>query len=372
MGRLQNRVGVINGTSDIVSEYERPKEKRVKDSPEAIKGQNAVKRYSGDLSLEEKHSDDLDDILGKGNISSKRSARDYEKDGSGRNRENVKVKAAEKSSGTAFSGGEYGSLFSDKDPKNDDVDEPSELRKNGIKENHTVAYGTDHPDFNAATIENELSEIQRLHRTDKLKSILSRTAILFMVAGCVYAVFLVFGVIMTDYGYNSNGEVEAQVLTVADIRARNDYDVIKVQYEKLRVIYEDILQLDAQLAEAVDGYAIIGGDYAGLMDKTEDLGIKTDALTVESKYQPTKELMYSWIKEYAWSYLVAISQALTNNDSEAADSAVVYKNYMYTVFANLTDNVITLGTGVKGVDLDDIRMWDPDTYKQDYLNGKTS
>ena len=43
---------------------------------------------------------------------------------------------------------------------------------------------------------------------------------------------------------------------------------------------------------------------------------------------------------------------------------------MYTVFANITDNVITLGTGVKGADLEDIRSWDPDTYMQDYLNGK--
>lgn len=371
MGRLQNRVGAINGTADIVSEYDCPEEKYVQDIPGGIKGWNAAKRCSSDLSSENMHSDDLDDILGKDNISSKRSARDSEKNGSGRIMEEFKGKAAEKSSGTAFFGGEYDSLFSDND-KNADGDEPSELRKNGIKENQTIAYGTDHPDFDTTSIENELSEIQRLHRTDKLKSIMSKAAIFFMVAGCIYAVFLIFGVIMTDYGYNSNGEVEAQVLTVADIRARNDYDVIKVQYEKLRVIYEDILQLDAQLAEAVDGYAVIGGEYAGLMDKTEDLGIKTDALTVESKYQPTKELMYNWIKDYAWSYLVAISQALTNNDSEAADSAVVYKNYMYTVFANLTDNVITLGTGVKGVDLDDIRMWDPDTYKQDYLNGRIS
>ena len=219
-------------------------------------------------------------------------------------------------------------------------------------------------------IDSDLKEIQKLRIQEKRRNVLSRFAMIIMAAGCVYAIFLIFGVFMTDYQYDNTGEVKAQVLTVDDIKARNNYNVLKVQYEKLRVVYEDILQLDAQLGEAVDGYAILGGEYAGLMDETEDLGIKTDALTVESKYQPTKDLMYSWIREYAWNYLVAISSALTNNDTEAADSAIVYKNYMYSVFANVTDNVISLGEGLKGVDLDNIRSWDPDVYKQDYLNGK--
>ena len=373
MGRLQNRLDAMQSAEDEVAKDNEPRETDPQNFYAINTGSNDCVSSGNDLYDEYgQEDDDIEDILKGESLYSADHGRSCNNPPE-KHRNTADKIADNKPISRTYSGGEFDSLFSGRDESTKKAEKENVFYKSEKSQNKTSSIDNeDNLLVSSESLEDELAGIQKLHRNEKIKIFMSRFAILLMVTGCIYAVFLVFGVIMTDYGYNSSGEVEAQVLSVKDIRARNEYDVIKVQYEKLRVVYEDILQLDAQLAEAVDGYAVIGGDYAGLMDETEDLGIKTDALTVESKYQPTKELMYSWIRDYAWNYLVAISQALTNNDSTAADSAIVYKNYMYTVFANITDNVITLGSGVKGVDLGDIRSWDPDVYKQDYLNGKTN
>jgi len=352
MSRLRDRLGIEDSDTSRQDTTE-----DVKDIPkkaETIRlnyNEAGILRNTGSI---QKDEDDIDDILGNSTASEKSGPKQTEK---------AKKNPREKSSAEK----ELSERLRQKRGRTQDSREKSGEEKQESNEKTSI-YGKELEPL--SDIDNDLEEIQKLRIQGKRRNVISRFAMLIMAAGCVYAIFLIFGVFMTDYQYDVTGEVKAQVLTVDDIKARNNYNVLKVQYEKLRVVYEDILQLDAQLGEAVDGYAVLGGEYAGLMDETEDLGIKTDALTVESKYQPTKDLMYSWIREYAWNYLVAISSALTNNDAEAADSAIVYKNYMYSVFANVTDNVISLGEGLKGIDLDNIRSWDPDVYKQDYLNGK--
>ena len=354
MSRLRDRLGIEDSDTprqNILGE--------VRDSPEKAEtvklncDEAGILRNSGFI---QKNEDDIDDILGNSMVPENPGPKQTEK---------AKMNPGEESSSEK----EVSERLRQKKGRNQDSWKNTEKERQESIEKKSI-YGKKLEQEPLSDIDSDLKEIQKLRIQEKRRNVLSRFAMIIMAAGCVYAIFLIFGVFMTDYQYDNTGEVKAQVLTVDDIKARNNYNVLKVQYEKLRVVYEDILQLDAQLGEAVDGYAILGGEYAGLMDETEDLGIKTDALTVESKYQPTKDLMYSWIREYAWNYLVAISSALTNNDTEAADSAIVYKNYMYSVFANVTDNVISLGEGLKGVDLDNIRSWDPDVYKQDYLNGK--
>lgn len=218
----------------------------------------------------------------------------------------------------------------------------------------------------------ELEELEKRKRREKTGSFFNKVFTLILILACVYVIFLIFGVAVTEYGYNQNGQVEAQVVSLEDIKAKKDYDVIKVQYEKLRMLYELILQKDAILGVGSEDYVTLGSEYASIMDTAEDLGMKTNALVCEGKYEPTKELMYSWIHDYAWTYLTAITQALTANDGSAADAAVVYKNHMYSGFATITNNIISLGEGIKGVDLSDIKEWNPDQYKQDYLNGAST
>lgn len=215
-----------------------------------------------------------------------------------------------------------------------------------------------------------LEENERKERTAKRRRILNRIVTVFLILACIYVIYLIYGVAITEYGYNERGELQPIVVQVDDLRAIRDYDVIRVQYEKIRMLYELILQKDAILGAGAEDYVTLGAEYAAIMDTAEDLGVKTSALVCDSKYNPTKDLMYSWIHDYCWQYLTAITQALTADDATAADAAVVYKNYMYSEFATLTNNVISLGEGINGTDLSDIKSWNPDQYKADFLNGK--
>lgn len=51
-----------------------------------------------------------------------------------------------------------------------------------------------------------------------------------LIAGCVYVSILIYGVMVTDYNYNENGEIVPEVVSVQDIKEEKAYDTILYQY----------------------------------------------------------------------------------------------------------------------------------------------
>lgn len=181
---------------------------------------------------------------------------------------------------------------------------------------------------------------------------------------CAYAVFLIYGVCVTTYEYQNDGTTIAKEMSVSDIKDRNDFNAILVQYESCRKLYEQVLSLDYRLSLGVEDQKLIAPEYESLLDSVEKVAVQINALVQETptKYTQTVTLMQNWIQNDIALYLQNMSSAITLDDTEKATNALTDKENMYNDFAQITSNLASLGSVVSGVDLSTLNTWTPDGY----------
>lgn len=191
-----------------------------------------------------------------------------------------------------------------------------------------------------------------------------------LIAGSVYLCFLIYGVFVTDYHYTDDGKIAPEILTVKDIKQEKEFDTVLYQYLKCRDLYEKALMLDYRLGKGEEDPLTIAPLYEELLDEVSDLSIKTDALTVETKYTKIKEMLLSWIKNDIAVYLQNMSSSISQNNSETAQNALSDRNRTYANFSNVTQNIVALGDQIEGVDLTDIKQWTPEDFVNTEINGE--
>lgn len=209
--------------------------------------------------------------------------------------------------------------------------------------------------------EEELREKKRQKTVRVLSGIL--------IAGCVYLVFLIYGVFVTDYHYTDAGTIAPEVLSVKDIQEEKSFETIYFQYVKCRSLYEKVLLLDYRLGKGEEEPLTIAPLYEELLDEVTDLSVKTDALTVDTKYSKLKEMLLSWIRNDIAVYLQNMSSSISQNNSETAQNALQDKDRVYANFSIITQNVVALGEQINGIDLTDVKKWTPENYVNNEING---
>lgn len=213
-----------------------------------------------------------------------------------------------------------------------------------------------------------LDEEKARIRTEKLMNFFHAVLIL----ACIYVVFLIYGILVTTYEYNSNGVAEPQRIHREDIAAKKDYENVYYYYEGCRGLYESTLLLDYRLGAGVEDPLAIAPEYESLLDTVETLSIKTDALSVKTGYSQVKSMMLSWIQNDIAVYLQNMSAAISQNDAETANNALQDKDRVYNDFMLITQNMAVLGENIRGVDLTSIKHWTPETYINEEINGEAS
>ena len=205
----------------------------------------------------------------------------------------------------------------------------------------------------------------------KVKKDKTRKRIIYtvLITVCVYLIFLIYGVLCTDYAYNDEGQIEPVVLNVDQISEKKNFDKIKVQYENERVLYEKVLLLDYRLAQGVEDPLTLAPEYEALLDEVNSLTIKTEALDVDTKYETMKVLLLNFVKTDTAVYLQKIASGITGNNAEDASIAVQYKAIMYDDFSLITQNIITIGDNVEGSDMTNIKNWSPDKFIEEAVGG---
>ena len=225
-------------------------------------------------------------------------------------------------------------------------------------------------------IENRYEEIeqQELKKQRRWK-VSTRIFNTLLILACVYMIFLIYGVIVTNYAYNEEGVIKPQIMSVNDIAKKKAYETILVQYEKCRLLYEQVLLLDYRLGEGQTDPLLIAPEYEKLLENkkeinVQNLTIKLDALEVDTAYTNLKSMLLSWVRNDMGLYLQFVSKAITGNDVEAGNQAVYYKNVLYNDFSIITQNMTTIGDSIKGVDITHIKEWSPEKYIDEAVNGK--
>lgn len=191
-----------------------------------------------------------------------------------------------------------------------------------------------------------------------------------LIAGCIYLLVLIFGAAVTKYQYNSDGKAVPEKMSVDDIRQKHNFDTILTQYEYCRSLYEKTLLLDYRVAQGQEDTLEIAPEYEVLLDDVQNLSVKTDAISVDTKYDQVKSMMVNWIKNDIAVYLQNISAAISENNTEKANNALQDKDRVYDDFSLITQNIVALGSSISGADLTDIKSWTPEDYVDQEINGK--
>lgn len=191
-----------------------------------------------------------------------------------------------------------------------------------------------------------------------------------LIAGCIYLLVLIFGAAVTKYQYNSDGKAVPEKMSVDDIRQKHNFDTILTQYEYCRSLYEKTLLLNYRVAQGQEDTLEIAPEYEALLDDVQNLSVKTDAISVDTKYDQVKSMMVNWIKNDIAVYLQNISAAISENNTEKANNALQDKDRVYDDFSLITQNIVALGSSISGADLTDIKSWTPEDYVDQEINGK--
>ena len=191
-----------------------------------------------------------------------------------------------------------------------------------------------------------------------------------LIAGCIYLLVLIFGAAVTKYQYNSDGKAVPEKMSVDDIRQKHNFDTILTQYEYCRSLYEKTLLLDYRVAQGQEDTLEIAPEYEALLDDVQNLSVKTDAISVDTKYDQVKSMMVNWIKNDIAVYLQNISAAISENNTEKANNALQDKDRVYDDFSLITQNIVALGSSISGADLTDIKSWTLEDYVDQEINGK--
>lgn len=183
-----------------------------------------------------------------------------------------------------------------------------------------------------------------------------------------YTVFLIYGLIVTEYQYNENGELVPKIITVDEIENKAVFEQFYRYYIQARNLYEEILRLDYKLS-LNDESKLLATEYEALLDDVSKLVISIDAIAVDTKYGQFKSMLLEWVKTDAAIYLQNMSSAILQNNNAKAEEALAGRNKMYSDFMLLSENVAALGEVIPGVDIASMYEWSPEKYVKKVLEG---
>ena len=183
-----------------------------------------------------------------------------------------------------------------------------------------------------------------------------------LIIGSVYLVFLIYGVMNTEFTYDARGRSVPRIVSIDNIRENNDFTTMKTQYVQARALYERVLTFDYRLAMGAEDPLLIAPEYEKLLDDVSSLSVQVGAITPSAKYTQPMSMLLSWIQNDLALYCQYMSRAITQNNISDANKATSYKDIMYNNFMQITQVIATLGSDVEGADISDIVTWTPENY----------
>ena len=210
----------------------------------------------------------------------------------------------------------------------------------------------------AASGEDYILEQKKLKRS-RNKYYFFKIFICFM---CGYLLFLIYGVLVTNYDYDEKGNVVAQIMTKDDIEKQKEYSTLLGYYIDARTLYEKILVINYRFDKSPDDAIDLVPEYESLLDESNRILVQLKAFSPSKAYTPAYNLLVTWVNADLSSFLQEISAALSQSSAEHMANAINDKERMYNDCYQLTANMISLGEKVKGVDISTLKEWSPEEY----------
>lgn len=208
----------------------------------------------------------------------------------------------------------------------------------------------------------DLEEFKRMQREEKRAHTSARISHIIFVCTiilCLYLVLLIYGVFQTSYVYDDSGAVVPEILSVSDLRSLSQYESLSSYYLRTRILYEDVLSVDYELACDGSQSTLIAMDYTELLDEVEKLTTDLSAADLDTGYSTILSQMSTLVSTHIAVYLQNMSDALTNNNADSANQALVGREVIESEFTQLTANMAAICNATNGAKNGDIYSWSP-------------
>lgn len=217
-------------------------------------------------------------------------------------------------------------------------------------------------------LENMMSE-ELSEKNEKKQRHFQMAGQIVLSIACAYLVMLIFGALITEYHYGDSGEVEPIILSVEQIKEKNEFNTILSLYTQEKTLYERILVLDYRIAAGQEDTLTIAPEYEEALDTISILATQIEGADIASAYNQVSSLMLTWVQTHLAVYCQYMSTAITTNDSDAASEAIAARSVVYSVFQTITQNIVTLGEEIEVFDMTEIENWSPETYISETIEG---
>lgn len=241
------------------------------------------------------------------------------------------------------------------------------------KENELPEAPESGPEYDEwVTMAAEREELERIAK-ERRSNLISTALTIFFVIASLYMVLLIYGTIITKYQYDKNGQVHPVRMTASDLEKYNEFKTMQNYYTEARRIYEEVLLLDYRLSTGEEDSLILATEYQAITDDIDKLGRQIKAENVRSEYTNLMTLEKQWIVgDYGIGiYCDKMSSAITMNNQADANAALVIRSQMQADWRQLTQNMVVIGSTVKGADVSELSEWSEEQYIHDTVFGKT-
>lgn len=219
-------------------------------------------------------------------------------------------------------------------------------------------------------LEREAAARERaVYRKQRRQKIWFRIRCALLLLGCIYLVFLIYGLAITSYGYDDSGQVRPRIVRIQQLREKRAYEEILGYYLRARTLYEQVLSLDYRLGEGLEEEMLLGTEYESMLDQVAKLSVDLEAATTDSRYGQLQKMLLAWIKDDIAVYLQNMAAAISQNNQEKSDHALTDRKRVYQDFAIITENIVVLGHQIANIDISNLYEWSPERYVSEVLEG---
>lgn len=185
---------------------------------------------------------------------------------------------------------------------------------------------------------------------------------IFLCFLCGYLLFLIYGVLVTNYDYDDDGVVRAQIMTREDIKNQKEFTTLLGYYIDARNLYEKVLVINYRYDKGIEDPLDLVPEYESHLDECNRILVQLRAFSPQKAYTPAYNMLVAWINSDIASYLQEISAGLSQSNTERMQNAINDKQRTYTDFYMVTANMISLGENIKGVNISSLKEWSPEEY----------
>lgn len=178
-----------------------------------------------------------------------------------------------------------------------------------------------------------------------------------LVLFCAYLIFLLFGMLVSDYYVDENGVRQPIVLSLEYLEKREDYRELRQHYDTVSDLIVDMSIIDIHVANEDITNMEAATQYSALLNEKVDILIpKITAMELGEEQIVLQKSMETLLSNDIAVYLQKMIDGLKTGNTDSIKTAMLWREKYLSSFDVIRGDMVLLCESVK-VDPTDIKEW---------------